>query len=456
MRIKQLYAGLMLLAVAAFSMTSCEDQPDKYETTSGTPTISYIRPVDYASRDSLLTSASLDQTICIVGNNLRSIVKMYFNDQQAVLNTSYMTDHTLIVTVPGDLPTVVTDKIYCITTGSDTISYDFGVTIPAPTISSMSNEWAAPGEEVTISGDYFLDYDNYELIIKFGSNYTLPRSYIKSISKTSIVFVMPDDAPNEKITVTSKYGSDTTPFMYMDTRGMLFDFDTACSTGTVLGNHGWHAQVIQSDETSLKGNYLLLGNNTIDDATWNDGNFSFEYWAGNWRDPEDYSDYPRLCDEADFSDWDNKCLKFEMNIPSSNPWSCAPLQVIFCGTDKVSNGNAGATDIYGTTLGGANNSFFHAGDGWGRALYMPWYNSSTGVSSYSTEGKWVTVTIPFSEFCYYYDGNAATKTFSSTSDFASLTMFVITGSENDKTAIPSGEACTPIIKIDNIRVVPNK
>jgi len=456
MKIKNIFAGLVMLAVGGLSLSSCEDEPEKYTTTSGVPTISYIRPVAYESRDSLITSASLDQTICIVGDNLRSIMQIYFNDQKAVLNTSYMTDHTLIVTVPGDLPTVVSDKMYMITTGNDTISYDFGVTIPAPTISAMSNEWAAVGESVTLTGDYFLDYDNYPLEISFGS-YTLSRDYIKSIEKTAITFTVPSDLPSEKPTVTSKYGSDTAPFMYKDTRGMLFDFDNACYTGTVLGNHGWHAQVIQSDDTSLSGNYLMLGNATMDSGGgWNDGNFSFEYWPGNWADPETYTDYPRLCEVADFSDWENKSLKFEMLIPSSNSWSAAPMQIIFAGADKVSNGNAGVTDIYGTTLGGANNTFFHADDGWCRALYMPWYSSSAGVSSYNTGDKWITVTIPFTDFNMYADGNKATKTYSSVADFASLTIFVWTGSTNDVTAIPEGTECTPIIKIDNIRVVPNK
>lgn len=443
------------MAVAGFSLTSCEDEPEKYETTGGTPTISYIRPVAYASRDSLITSASLDQTICIVGDNLRSIMQLYFNDQKAVLNTSYMTDHTVIVTVPGDLPEKVSDKLYMITTGNDTIPYDFGVTIPAPTIASMSNEWAAAGEEVTINGDYFLDYDNYPLEVTFGK-YTLARENIKSIKKTSITFTVPSDLPNEKPTITSKYGSDTAPFMYKDTRGMLFDFDNACSTGNVLGNHGWHARTIQSDDTSLDGNYLLLGNASLGaDGGWDDGNFSFEYWPGNWRDPEDYNDYPRLCDIADFSDWENKSIKFEMLIPSSNSWSAGTMQIIFAGPDKVTNGNAGAKDIYGTTLAGANNTFFHAGDGWGRALYVPWNDANSGVTAYNTDDKWVTVTIPISDFNKYWDNTKATKTFSSVADFASLTIFVCTGTIDNKPCIP-GEDCTPIIKIDNIRVVPNK
>jgi hypothetical protein len=31
-----------------------------------------------------------------------------------------------------------------VTSGGDTLTYDFKVVVPAPTISSMSNEWAPP------------------------------------------------------------------------------------------------------------------------------------------------------------------------------------------------------------------------------------------------------------------------------------------------------------------------
>ena len=82
-------------------LTSCKDEPDKYEVTNGTPTIRYIRPVDIAISDSLLTGAYMDNNICIVGENLRSITKMFFNDQEAKLIPSFITDHTMIVTVLG-------------------------------------------------------------------------------------------------------------------------------------------------------------------------------------------------------------------------------------------------------------------------------------------------------------------------------------------------------------------
>ncbi len=444
MKIKNINKALFAVALVAASagFTSCEDQPDKYETTGGIPTISYIRPVDVESKDSLLTEASMSNTVCIVGSNLRSVKEIDFNDQKAVLNTSYMTDNTIIVSVPKNLPEKVSDKIYFITTGNDTIDYDFKVIIPAPSISSMSNEWAAPGEEVTINGDYFLDYDNFPLSIKVGDDYEINKADLK-ITKTSITFNMPENMPEHKnIYVATKYGTTKAPFQYKDERGMLFDFDTPNPvTGVVLSNHGWHARTIQSDASSLSGNYLLLGDADMDaGGGWNDGNFAFEYWAGTWN--QDFAgDGPKLNEVADFSDWTNKSIKFEMCIPESNPWMAAPMQIIFAGPDKV-------------TQWQANNTFFHEQGTIGRALYMPW---NTDAGSYDTGGKWVTVTIPLTDFNMDWDGNKLSNlTFKSVEDFASLTLFVVTGSYDDKTVIPAGTDCHPIIKVDNIRVVPNK
>ena len=86
---------------------------------------------------------------------------------------------------------------------------------------------------------------------------------------------------------------------------------------------------------------------------------------------------------------------------------------------------------------------------------MPWYSNSS-ASLYDTGDKWVTVTIPLSDFNLEFDGNSATKSFSSINDFSSLNIFLIKGAYNDKSVLPDGVECTPIIKIDNIRVVPNK
>ena len=457
MNIKNINGALFAMALVAASagFTSCEDEPDKYEVAGGTPTIDYVRPVDAASKDSLLTGASLNNTICIVGRNLRSVTKINFNDQAAVLNTSYMTDNTIIVTVPKAIPNEVSDKIYFITSKQDTVAYDFKTIVPAPTINSMSNEWAAAGEEVTIKGDYFLDYDNSHLTIKVGENYTIPYEDLK-ISQNNIRFNIPEDMPkHEPIYITTINGTTKAGFRYMDNRGMLFDFDTPWKEGgDVLGNNGWHARTITSDATSLSGNYMVLGETAMgSDGAWNDGNFSFEYWPGSWQDPETYSSRPRMQDLADFSDWQNMSLKFEMCIPKDNSWSAAPMQIYFGSVTQVSNGAAGTKDIYGNVLAGANNTFFHDQGKLARALYMPWQNTEDKL--YNTEGKWVTVTIPLADFVYDYDGNKGLS-YSGVNDFSAFNIFVIKGSYNDANVLPTGVDCNPIIKIDNIRVVPNK
>lgn len=457
MNIKNINGALFVVALAAVSagFTSCEDEPDKYEVAGGTPTIDYVRPVDAASKDSLLTGASLNNTICIVGRNLRSVTKINFNDQAAVLNTSYMTDNTIIVTVPKTIPGKVTDKIYFITNNNDTLDYSFKTVVPAPTINSMSNEWAAPGEEVTIKGDYFLDYDDSHLTIKVGDNYTIPYEDLK-ISLNSIRFNMPEDMPkHEPITITTINGTTKAGFRYMDNRGMLFDFDTPWKEGgDVLGNNGWHNRTITADATSLSGNYMVLGETAMKaNGEWNDGNFSFEYWPGSWQDPETYSSRPRMQDLADFSDWKNMSLKFEMCIPKDNGWSAAPMQIYFGSVTQVSNGAAGVKDIYGNVLAGANNTFFHDQGKLARALYMPWQN--TDDKTYNTEGKWVTVTIPLADFVYDYDGNKGLS-YTGVNDFSAFNIFVVKGAYNDASVLPTGVECNPIIKIDNIRVVPNK
>ncbi|MBQ4387697.1 MAG: hypothetical protein II822_08865 [Prevotella sp.] len=450
MRYNHKISSLLLTALAvatSFSLQSCKDQPDKFELTGGKPTIYYIRPASASASDSLLVQAYPQAQICLVGSNLTSIQQIYFNDKKAILNTSFITDNTLIVQIPSDIPDEVSDKMYLITSDQDTLAYDFHIVIPAPSVTQMSCEYAAPGSTATIYGSYFIDDPNVPLEVVFPDG---QKAEIKSInaSRSNITITVPDCTTEGQITVTSIYGTGTSSFRYLDTRGMLFDFDTPNSvTGAVLGNHGWHAQVIESNETSLSGNYLRLGDPSVtldEDGSWNDGNFSFEYWPGNWADPETYSgDGVRLTDLTDFSDYANMSYKFEMCVPKANPWASGAMQIIVGGVTKISMGNAGVKDIDGNTLGGCNNTYFN-NDELPRGLYRPW--EATG--SFDTADEWITVTIPISEFKYAMSGGAATGSLNA-SDFTSLTIFVVGGGIK-------GTECQPVIKIDNIRAVPNK
>jgi len=432
-----IYAAAALVAAASF--TACQDEPDRFQLTEGKPIVYYIRPVKAAAKDSLLTGAYMGNSICLVGENLTSVYKLLFNDQQAVLNNSYITSNTLLVDVPNEIPGEVSNLMYLITKAKDTVKVDFQVLVPGPSITSLKNEHAAQGSVTQLYGDYFVDDPNVPLQVFVGD----AEATIKEFSKGVISFVVPETAqPGDNVKVSTIYGEAKSAFQYKDTRGLLFNFDNDPHPT----NHGWHNQKIETDDTAIDGNFLRLGDPEVtmdEDGSWNDGNFSFEYWPGNWADPETYVGGERLTDFADFSDWKNMSLKFEMYVPSSNPWKSAAMQLIVGGVDKITTGNAGAKDIYGNTLAGCNNTYFNNNE-LPRGLYAPW----TTTGSYDTGDEWVTVVAPLANFTYGFDGSKASGTLTA-DDFTSLTIFVVGGGTK-------GTECNPVIKIDNIRAVPNK
>jgi len=422
------------VAISAMMLSSCEDEPDKYEIAGGSPEVIYVCTPQRT--DSLLTSAYLGTRIVLVGKNLRSVTEIYFNDVKAILSTSFITDNTLFVTVPTTLPAIQSNSMFLINAAKDTTKVPFTAQIPAPVLSSMVCEIVKPGETAIINGDYLLTYDNSPMVI------TMPDGQIvtefKSLSKTSVSFVIPEDCTKSgSISVTSAYGTtSSTKFNFNDERGMLFDFDGL----TGLTNHGWHNRDILTDDTSITGNFVQLGNGSAimsEDGGWDDGNFSFEYWCGDWNDPQLFEGTDiRLTDLVDFTDWENMALKFELYIPTTSSWSAGAMQLIFAGTDLITlSGNGGYP--------GANNDFFK-GNELPRGIYRPW--ESTG--SFNTDNKWITVTVPFSTFIYGMDGSAAKGSLNASS-FASFTLFVVSGGIN-------GVECTPIFKVDNIRAVPFK
>lgn len=398
----------LLMAVFTLGVQSCDDNPDKFELTEGVPEVFYVRVPAPTSADSLLVKAFMDNTIVLVGKNLTSIREMWFNDKKALLNSSFITDHNLFVTIPKEIPGVVTDKIYMITKGNDTLTYDFGVQVPGPVVSRISNEYAHDGDKAILYGDYFIDDPNAPLTITMAGN--IPVTEIISIEKTKVTFRIPEGAQKGYLNVKSIYGTGRSKFQFRDDRGMILDWDNLNADG------GWRAGKIKnSDPEGISGNYVyftgtLDGDPTVD---WAEDDFSFNLWGtANGRPEGDL--FP--------SDPANSTLKFEVNV--TQPWSSLALQMIFTPW----------------SLTGTNS---YIGDGTTpRGLWRPWEKTGT----YQTEG-WVTVSVPLTEF--KYDHTGSTLEMAPAGNYGGLTFFVYHGGI-------AGTTCTPYICIDNIRVVPNE
>lgn len=423
------------LAMMSCLMTACEDQPDKYEIADGVPALKYVRSPLPEEADSLLVGAYLGNTVCLVGDNLRSIYELYFNDQKATLNTSYMTDHTILVDIPKNIPEEVTNKIYMVTKSGAKVDFDFNVMVPAPVVSSMSCEYAPAGSEAVLYGDYFVDDPNVPLTISMPGDITVEGEQITSITKTAIKFIVPVGAMQGNIRVKSIYGTGQSVFQYKDTRNILFDWDGKYEGALAAGN-SWNGdnekkgQILPS-VPSVDNNYMVLGTTFLSGGQWDTPP---EYTMMYWPDLNATEGCVPLYDLPQFKKMledytiEELALKFEVYVPTSNPWMAEGMQIMFTSLDEAS-------------IQKHNNDYFYQTET-PRGVWVPW--EETG--SYDTGDQWVTVTLKMSEFNKQLSGVVSETEFTK-EKLAGLSIFLRGGGVD-------GKECEPIICIDNIRVVP--
>jgi hypothetical protein len=414
--------NITFVALLALCMASCAEDTNK-QATGGTPVVQYVRALSATLPDNLVESEYLGARLAIIGTGLAGVNKVMFNDVQAILNPAYVTENSIIVSIPTAIPGIKEDKIRLYTSEA-LCEYAFEVKVPAPAVAAMDCEWKAEGETATITGQYFVNDDATPLTVTFTGGVA---AEIKSSTVNSITLTVPNGAQEGPVTVTSVYGASKSAFWYKDSRNIILNFnaDDYPDYGYYFG---WHGGTGISDENGINGTYLTFGG-SMDDETWDDGKFGFEVWTYLPTDPDFF----------DASKPDNYALKFEVRVPDA--WSAAALQVIFTGADDVmlnwQNGN-GLT--FNSKWGAANG--YLADDTWPRGLWNPWASTGTYQNS-----EWATVTIPMSDFKYNKNGAAVTP--NGAGHFSGITLFVNGGGVK-------GTPCTPTIHIDNVRIVPVK
>lgn len=431
----------------AMGLASCEDEPNKFELTDGTPVIKYIRLQDVAAKDSLIEAASSGEAIAIIGENLTSIKEMWFNDVQAVLNTSYITKNSMLVNVPKSIPALVSDKIFMVTAKNDTVSHPFHVSVPAAVVNSMSCEWAKAGDEAVIYGQYFVDDPGDRLSIAFtgiqnSANIVVPQADIKKVTDNSVTFIVPEGAPEGVVEVHTIYGESKSHFYYKDSRGIITDFngDGGADSQTGIIPQGWNIAATYPTEGGIDGAYVEMTGNLTADGGWVES-VKLPFWCGNWNgDPMSITSGPgtplrNAFPAGYFANPSELVFKFELCIPASNPWKAAAMQILFVNNEQCAN------DSW------QNNTYIHTGANGGldlcRGLYRPW--ADTG--SFDTDGKWITVTLPLSGFIFNQDGSKG-KIELSEQSFDSFIMWPDAGGI-------AGEECSPIFRYDNIRIAPS-
>ena len=402
---KKLASIAMLLLAILFSGTvfqACE----KNDSDSGMPVVNYIRITDSIKSDSLVVGALMGNIIVIMGENLQDVNQIWFNDQQASVNTNLVTSNAIIVTVPNVIPGIVTNKMRLITSNKkDTLVVPFNVKVPAPQLDAMLCEYVPTGGTAVIQGNFLINDPSSPLKVIFPGNV---EGTVTDVTINQIKVTVPAGSGVGPIQVKTIYGSTNSTFFFRDDRNIILDFDTKTAAG------GWRAGVIaNSNPDPISGNFVKFSGTMAgkSGATWNEDAFSFDYWPiANGR-----PDVPIYT-----GDLANAVIKFECNV--FDTWQAGALQMIF--TPYSTNGT---------------NSYIADGSV-PRGLWIPW--KATGT--FKTAG-WITVTIPLSDFKYAPDGSICSNALSADM-LSGLTFFVYSGGVD-------GVDGTVNMCIDNIRVV---
>ncbi len=404
------------MAIGTFLLTSCEDDDGmNIEDPNGPASISYVRVTAPDASDSLIVKAELGATIVIMGNNLGGTREVWFNDQQAEINPTWVTNMNIFVTVPQKAPVNVTDKLYLVDKNGNTLEHDFVIVIPAPEVYSARNEWPQEGEELVIHGDYF--FDVVPVVVKFTGGV---EEEAVVLSQNQLEVSVPDGAVEGPVTVITNFGQATSTFHLWDSRNIVLNFDD-------LVANGWRIGLEENTDNPIDGNYMVfrgdIAANQRDEGPGAPGRspLLFEYWGG--KDPNRnenfYPFYP--------NSYRDYVLKFEAKV---NNWYGGYLNLCLAPPDHTDSNQ----EIWSNSINA-------------RAIWGPW--SETG-EEYSTNGQWITVVIPLSDFHYFMGTDATGVVYTPNQKFVetaagSFSAWLLGSPENIGNAVE--------FYIDNIRFV---
>ncbi|MEO6453986.1 MAG: glycan-binding surface protein [Ginsengibacter sp.] len=257
----KMFNKLILLFIMAVAMintfTSCNK--DDAPSSTGQPRITYVRITRPSSSDSLLVGAGQGKLIAVMGENLGNAAEMWFNDQQASLNPTYITNTTILVNVPAQIPLSINNKLKIIFKGGDSLLYDFQVQISKPAVNNMLSEYVNNGEVATIRGDFFYN----PLTVTFTGGIA---GEVVSVKDQEIQVRIPAGVQPGPVIVKTNFGETKSNFWFRDNRNMFIDSDPY---------EGWwnSSYVITApaagDPTKINGNYLRF-RKAIGAWSWNE------------------------------------------------------------------------------------------------------------------------------------------------------------------------------------------
>ncbi|MES2276214.1 MAG: glycan-binding surface protein [Bacteroidota bacterium] len=201
------FLPLLLMIVAL--LPACKKNSDN----TIPPVITSVRLYNPSPKDTLLStgdpktdpnfSGGTGRYVVIIGQNLQNATEINFDGVSTTFNLALFSPNSAVVRIPNiNFSTIDTTKLYTLQYktpgGSTTFSFKLGP--PAPTISSISDVFAAPGDSVYLYGSNLL------LVQQFTYGGTKIPKFNSNANGTALGFLMPATTSDKLIVVTTKSG----------------------------------------------------------------------------------------------------------------------------------------------------------------------------------------------------------------------------------------------------------
>ncbi len=438
-------ASLPIAGMLAFLLllAACKEDENRY---TGPITISkvYLQDAQSSVPDREVSFVRLGQLIRIEGSGFTDLKRVYINGFSTYFNPVMVSDGSMLVSVDRNTPIIeaeadVRNTIRLANDGSDA-SYSIEVRASAPTITGMTHTMPRAGETISMKGTGLLEVHR----VVFPGDVEVTEGIVSDEEGEFFSVTVPDGVSAEggAILVECANGGAYTPAFFNFTPGVILNFDGVGQQGY----WGSATSMLTPDDlesasvgtgVSSQGTYVAHRPVRIDSIQANKSRNSEVWTAGN-----------------DVDDWRGQLTPY---IPAETPVN----EVAFQFDMYVPEVWEGTAYLKVCLVNGFN------GGEWAGYSYnfVPWVDATGAVVPVQTTG-WNTVTIPFSEFYAFKEGDftfddvliaretASWKNFGFYLENTDFNYSNITGNAGDAEVEFPSRATDVKVYTDNWRVVP--
>jgi hypothetical protein len=207
------FAACMTWLLSLMFFSACSND-DSASASSGAPVIESVMPSGYNTDGSLkpLTPVRVGDPknyYVIHGKGLLTTTKVYFNDFDTYFRPTFVTDTDIVILIDENTPYANGSNKLKVVTGKGTVFFDFVIKPPVPSFLQFYPINATAGQEVTITGKYFLNP-----VVTLAKTKTLPEVPVTVVSSTleKIVIKVPENADLRYLTIANISGATTSTY----------------------------------------------------------------------------------------------------------------------------------------------------------------------------------------------------------------------------------------------------